>query len=344
MYNIHLNGDIIRCPDIAANKQQLQRTRDKLGICEFGVIEDDCKTWQVHVWKNVQMRLNTRCTLCKQFKEYKNFIGSLSMKKYLCPKAQERYNNSTKEKQYKIDNQTYRKLSSAGHYLVKTSKHKTLFLTLTFPKWKKGFNPKENENKLNECFSKFVENLRKNYNSDGYIAVRENGEKNHRYHFHIAISLPFYPFWRINNAWNSAISDICESSSNSVSSRKGKVVLKNPASAVRYICKYISKSKGQASKTRIVFCSNNLFRQPVAVRNYENVLYNKTGFMHMENLLLTYKSLKITKLNDYCTAFRVDNYQEFDKFCKEALYPLFYLGQEFDSYLYSYPSKKPPGS
>lgn len=257
----------------------------------------------------------------------------------------ERYSNSLKGKRFRIDNNNYRKISSAAHHLVKSSKYKSLFLLLSFPPWIPGFNPYKNENTLNECFSKFVENLRTNYDCQGYIAVRELGKDTRRYHYHFVCSIPFVPFPILNSAWCSAISDICETSRNAVMSEaENRIIqkLNSPARAVRYICKYISKSKNQFSKTRLLFMSNNLIKKPVPIRGEEWKLYEKTGIYDIQNYLLKFKSVTVTKLNDYCSAFRINNNDDFDKICEEVIYPMFYQDPVKQIDLYSFPDKSPP--
>jgi hypothetical protein len=341
MINIHLNGDIIRCPDIAVIKERLQKSRDKLLICQFNKTQYNCPQWNNYCRENHSdnnhIRLTKKCDLCNKFETIKG------KRIYKCDKAQERSDNANKIKHFRIDNQMYRKVASAGHYLMKISKSKSLFLSLTFPPWKAGFNPYKNENVLNNCFSKFVENLHNNYGCEGYIAVRELGKENRRYHYHFLCSIPFHSFIDLNNAWNAAISDICEYSGCALSSkRENRLINKNnPAAAVRYLCKYISKSKNQSSKTRIVFISNNLFRKPVTIRNHEYMLENKIGVIDIETYLLSYKSLSVTKLNDYCTAFRINENTDFDRICTELIYPIFNLDEKKSIDLYAYPDKPP---
>lgn len=341
MINVHFNGDIIRCPDIAAIYQHNEKLRDDKFICPFGVHQFYCRTWLLYCRKNsksIHTRLSVHCPLHKKIK-----INGKDL--YICRKARERANNGKKQKHFRIDNNNYRKIASAAHHLVKTSPYKSLFLLLTFPPWKSGFNPYKNENVLNECFSRFMDNLRQNYNCAGYLAARELGDVTRRYHYHLVCSIPFVPFADLNRSWCAAISDICETSQNALMSRKENRIiqrLNSPSRAVRYICKYISKCKNQASKSRILFMSNNLLKKPMPVRNEENKLYDHTGIMDVQTYLMRFKSLKVTKLNDYCTAFRIDSNEEFDQVCQELIYPLFYIQDQKPIDLYSYPDKGPP--
>jgi hypothetical protein len=184
MINVHLNGDIVRCPDIAAIQLRATEIRDSHRICKYNYHEDTCEAWQQSLknWQNVKEFNN--CGRC-------HLAGSI-----VCPGHIDRADKGTREKKFKIDNTVYRKLSSTAHYLVKESDNKVLFITLTFPNFKK----KVSYNEINNYFSKFVENLRRRYNCGGYIAVREFGKKTHRVHFHLLLSIPFIPFNVLNDS------------------------------------------------------------------------------------------------------------------------------------------------
>jgi len=318
MINLHLNGDIIRCPNINEIKRREAERKDLHNICIYNVHEDSCSTWQNSLknWQNVkQFNCAGRCKLS----------GS-----DMCPGHQARKTTGNKEKSFRIDNVNYRKLSSAAHYLVKKSQYKTLFITLTFPKFKKQYNEKQ----LNECFSRFIENLRQNYNCTGYVAVRERSKLNtHRYHYHLLCSIPFVPFANLNSAWCSAISDICYHSKRAVTSDKKTLFISNPGRALRYVCKYFSKSKGQASKSRIIFISNNLVKKPVHFDNQNCEYYT------INDLLNSFKSVSQRETSDYTTAYRINDAKEFDVFCENVLYKFFNLPRSVPIDLYSYPLK-----
>lgn len=305
MINIHLNGDIVRCPDMREIQARAAEVRDLHRICKYNIHESSCQAWQIAV------RTHKYCGRCC-------LAGCDS-----CPGHQIRTKLGKKEKQFKIDNQVYRKISSAAHYLVKESNNKVLFLTLTFPKFKK----KVTYNETNKCFSKFVENLRTNYDCQGYIAVREFGEKSHRVHYHLLCSIPFIPFPVLNNAWCNAIKDISSYSKNALQTDPKTVFIKNPVRALRYVCKYFAKAKGQAHKSRLVFISNNIIQQPREFPrdiNFRDVLINY-GFT-------------VTQTSDYTTLFRVNDPYEFNQFCKAFLYPFFELSDKKPGQLYAFPS------
>jgi hypothetical protein len=301
--NIHLNGDIVRCPDIAAIHKRAAEIRDQHGICKYNFHENQCSTWLIAVRTH---KYSGRCI----------FAGCPD-----CPGHKFHTKTGKKEKTFKIDDQVYRKVSSAGHYLIKKSKPKTLFLCLTFPEFKK----KVSDDEINKRFSKYVENLRKNYDCGGYIAVREYGEEKGRIHFHLLLSISFVDFRILNDAWCHSIKDICHYSKNALTSDPETRFIYNPVTALRYVCKYISKAKGQVSTSRLVFISNNIIQKA----------FQYTG--NVRDFLTGYKSITFRQTSDYTTAFRINDANEFYLFCKKFLYPLFELSDEKPEYLYVFP-------
>lgn len=295
MLNIHLNGDIVRCPDLSAIKKRIFEQNYAKRICKYNIHEDSCQAWQnsLRSWQNVKN--NADCGRCL-------LAGSM-----LCPGHLKQKETGQQEKSFKIDNTQYRKISSAAHDLVKTSKYKTLFLTLTFP----SFKIEPDEQQINQCFSKFVENIRKNYNCTGYIAVREFGGNTNRVHFHIICGLPYTKFDALNNAWCSAISEFCNYSKNAVRTTKETLFIRNPIRALRYVCKYFSKARGSVSKTKLIFMSNNLIKKPIQV----------TG--SIQDILEGYKGIYINRTSDYTTCFRITNPEELSRFCHNFLYDAF---------------------
>jgi len=309
MINIHLNGDIVRCPDIAAIQKRLIEIKDIHRICKYNFHEDSCSIWQDSLinWQNIKHNgCAGRCMLS----------GTM-----VCPGHIIQTEKGKKEKSFKIDSSKYREMCSSGIYLWKETDSKTLFITLTFPKFKK----KITDNEINRYFSKFVENLRKNYNCGGYIAVRERGEKNNRIHFHLLLAIPFVPFNVLNDSWCNCIKDICVYSKNAVTTDKKTLFIRNPVRAIKYVCKYFAKTKGQVSKSRMVFISNNIIQK--AFKYYGNVMYFLTG----------YKSIEIVQTSDYSTLYRIMDAYQFGLFFNKFLCPLFELSDK-KTELYSFPS------
>lgn len=305
MLNLHLNGDIVRCPDIIQIKKRISEQNNITGHCRYGMKEDNCQVWQssLKAWtnpkkyKNISTYYQKICDLNRC-----PFAGS-----DICPGNIKHKSLGSLQKSFKIDTVIYRKLASATHDLIKTSEFKTLFVTLTFPK----FKIKPNEKHINKAFSKFVENLRETYNCTGYIAVRERGGNNNRYHFHLICSIPFVKFNILNDAWYHSISDICHYSKNALRTTKKSLYIRNPVTALRYVCKYFSKCRGQTSKTRLVFMSNNLIKKPIPIPG------------EIKEILKGYKGVYINQTSDYTTCYRITNPSEFHRFCKNFLYDAF---------------------
>jgi hypothetical protein len=328
LYSVHLNGELIRHPDGRANYAVTLQNRERLCICRFGIREPDCETFNNWQLERPHERLNCRCPLAEEYKIVQEPHTTPYRDHFICKRAEKRYIDTIKPKQYCISSEVYRKLAAAAHYLIKTSLNKTLFLTLTFPKFK---HYEITEEQANKCFSKFMENIRKSkkYRAEGYIAVRERGGKNDRLHYHLVVSIKFVSFIDLNRAWCRAISDYCEFSKNAIQSDGSNRVLKSPSRAIRYICKYISKSKNLKSWTRLYFVSNNLLsseqvnEETGEVRRISNIKRDlpRKG-VDIVSLLRQYKGLEI-KTFEYVTTFKVTDPREFNKFCFLYLYPLF---------------------
>jgi hypothetical protein len=322
MINIHLNGDIVRCPDIASILASDREIKDSHNICRYNVKELDCEVWKqsITAWQKFN-DIKPRCMLsgCDH-----------------CPGHQKQTLLGKSKKSYKVDNSTYRKCASTGMYLYNESKSKTLFLTLTFPEFKKNeynhlliLTEQERNtclNEVNKCFSKFVENIRKNYGCEGYVAVREFGSTTNRVHFHLLCAIPFVPFNKLNSAWCAAISDLSIYSKNAVTSDpESRIIKHNPARAIHYICKYFSKAKGQRSGTRLIFISNNILQGP------------KNMDAPLESLLDSFKFDYMKQTSDYTTCYRITDNSEFNRFCDKFLYPFFELSSKKSQTLYSFP-------
>jgi len=292
MVNVHLNGDIVRCPDIAEIHKKAAELRDKHRICKYNIHENTCPVWLIAV------RSHKHCGRC---------CLACSAE---CPGHKIRKKTGNMKKQYKIDNATYRKIASASHYMVKESKYKTLFITLTFPQFKKR---KYNESEINKSFSRFAHNLHEIYGVKYYIAVKELCPTSGRPHFHMLLSIKFTDFNILNGAWCAAISNICYASKNALRTEKNKIIIRSPDRAMRYACKYFAKCRGSRSNTRIVFLSMPLILKP------------KNEVISVETILKGYKSIYICQSSDYTTTFRITDQKEFRRFCTLYLYALFEL-------------------
>jgi len=325
MLNVHLNGDIISCPDTLTIKQRLQEERDAARKCKYGEIELLCPAWQNYV--NNQPEI-------KRFSEFGRCFMCVSP---LCPHNQFRRDIGNMKKNYSITPQTYRRLSSASHFMLKEYKNKNLFLTLTFPPFIKHLSL----NEANKLFSKFVHNLRENRGLSAYVAVREHGTKNNRLHFHLLCNMPYVDFRWLNDYWCDIISDYCKHSPNAVQTDSKTRFISNPVRAMRYVCKYFSKAIGIKSESRVFFISNNLLS-----KKYETgIIDRNTGEIEEKRKSTIQVSLRRgaryydmksyidrnhdlfeeKQTSDFTTRYRIKDEKEFQKFCNIFLYPLFDL-------------------
>lgn len=135
-----------------------------------------------------------------------------------------------KQKKFIIDKKIVRSTIIRQFNLKKNT---IKFVTLTFPQ--------DVENKFaNECFSKFIENLKENYKLQSYIAIKEL-TKIGRPHFHIFLDMPYINYSRINRAWCFTFFPIIPYSKNAVTTRKGKSIIRNIKRCVHYASKYVTK-------------------------------------------------------------------------------------------------------
>lgn len=168
--------------------------------------------------------------------------------------------NGLKKKTYMIDRAQYRTIASSAVNLWESRQNRVTFFTLTFP-----FNA--DEQTANECFSKFMDNLKLNYGLENYIATKERGEKGveHKIHYHCLFDLPFIPIADLNKAWNKTFRAYHSGSPNSVrlpDARSGGAVVQSQARCVKYICKYISKSLDVVFTKPCYFISRQVLSKP----------------------------------------------------------------------------------
>ena len=145
-----------------------------------------------------------------------------------------------------------------------------MFCTLTFP-------GKVSQKYANECFSKFVENLTKNYKLNSYVSVKEN-HKSGNPHFHCLFDIPFVNFSTLNKSWNSTFSDRLHYSRNAFTTGKRRFAA-DVRQVASYITKYITKSesKDQLIETRLYFISENVLSRPELI-DENTLIYLTTKF------------------------------------------------------------------
>lgn len=163
--------------------------------------------------------------------------------------------NGLKEKTYCIDWSIYRELVSSTVNLFDRKKNEVIFLTLTFP-------IDIDEKTANVCLSTYLDNLKKTYKLNAYVGVKELTKKN-RPHFHLLCDIPYQDINRLNRSWCNSIysctSDPAAYSRNAVRlpSKKNRSVVRDIGAIVRYLAKYIGKSRGVYA-ARCYFVSRNV--------------------------------------------------------------------------------------
>jgi len=309
MVTVHYNGSLIVSPDMAQVQKQKEiryRAQDK---CKYGRKCHECPVY-VKYYIDHPVAVNVKI----------EFICCLGTSP-LCPFHVQNIENGKKEKRYSMTNRHYVEIADRVAYMKENAKNKMLFLTLTLPPFKKNINPKNVEYEINKFFSKFIENLSKNYGLNHYLAVREGNGVTKRYHYHLIAVLPFTDFRKLNSAWCNAISNICETSKNALTTDREARFIKSTSSAVRYICKYISKARGQKSKTRIIFCDRETAQAEIKhkIDYSEHLQTNEV----IKSLVGRYKSVVTYQLNDYVTRVTIRDRKELDDFIHNTVRYLF---------------------
>lgn len=284
MVTLHHSGDIVTHPDHAANFRARMDKYDRQNMCRYGVKISLCEDYI-----NAENLRIARQSKPEAIRFNKCTYGNCGV----CPRYIQQKQYGETPKQFSITNAHYRRIADQAAYMKETQKYKLLFITLTFGKFKKnGITDKQ----ANECFSKFMENLSANYGRGNYIAVKEHGDENNRVHFHLIIDMPFIDFRVLNRAWCAATSDYCDYSANALTTDREARFIKSTVSAVKYICKYISKCRGQRSDSRIIFTSRELSQAEL-----------KTDFSGNDftEILKQYRSIQVYKCNDYTWRYSI---------------------------------------
>jgi hypothetical protein len=197
-----------------------------------------------------------------------------------------------KQKHFYLNPTIRRQIRCAALRQYQMRKYKILFCTLTFPE-------KISEKQANECFSKYVENLKLNYNLNSYVAVRENQNKKGGYHlhYHCLFDIPFTDFKKLNSAWCNTFRGHARFSVNAFTTGRNKFAT-DIRQVSAYISKYMAKSEykkpgdfkqGEENKliapeSRIFFVSDNVNCSPAKVPEvYIHYLMAKKAFTRFES-------------------------------------------------------------
>jgi hypothetical protein len=376
MISVHFNGEIVRHKNMRIIAARTNDKYSKEERCKYGLHYLRCSTWLLDNLKDYHKEQDLRKN--NKLPKIEVYTACKSSGCSSCPEFRKRKKQGNKKKEFTIDWSKYRQLASAAHYLIKESENKVLFLTLTFPDWKRRapyphqiYKSREGliaNHKLTKSFYydeisnikivNFLENMRENYKCSGYIVVKEYGETTKRVHFHLIISLPFIDFRLLNDIWVNSIADICFYSSCALRHKPGTpTIIRNPARAIRYVCKYIGKSYGIKSDTRVIFISRNLLSSKVP-RKYTTFNYKENKFeecIKYERVSNIVKSIQEKEYNhvdylkrfksiyintfEHVTVFKITDRREFNKLCSEFLYPLFECTIKPAEFYYSNPDK-----
>ena len=179
-----------------------------------------------------------------------------------------------KPKKYSLGTLHRRRISSS---IAKACKNKPagcniLFLTLTFPRPASGYMMTERE--ANVCWSKFAENLKKNYQLAGYVCVKEL-HKSGIPHFHCILIMPFQPIQNINGAWCHTFSKFLPFSSCAVRSGPSGMKVRSIRRAVQYVSKYVSK----AGQEKTVYEERCLFIDHLSLDKGSNITPEMFDFL-----------------------------------------------------------------
>lgn len=211
--------------------------------------------------------------------------------------------NGKKQKYYEIDKAEYRKIASSAVNLWEQRKYKVTFFTLTFP-----FDVSETV--ANECYSKFMDNLKANYELNNYISTKERGETGRGYiHYHCLFDIAFNDITKINKAWCNTFRAFAPYSGCAVRlppKRNGGAVVRTQERCVKYLAKYVAKSIGVKFEKPCVFISRSVLSRPQEISQ-------QTLFMLQDSCY------KKEFANEYVTVLQL--YE--DKECKkQAFFPV----------------------
>ena len=180
--------------------------------------------------------------------------------------------NGKRNKKYRIDTRIYRKIVSSAVNLYRNKVNNIVFLTLTFPQY-------ITEKDANICFSKFMDNLRTNYDVENYVAVKEFTQKGVP-HYHLLIDYPFVDIRRLNSAWCNTFPINIPGSKNAIRLPKdNRAIVKDLYRCIKYICKYFNKCRESEYTSRCHFISHEICSRPIEI-DYEIA----------EKLINTYKN------------------------------------------------------
>lgn len=165
--------------------------------------------------------------------------------------------NGKRRKYYQMDYTAYRKLASSCVNMFAAKRNNPVFFTFTIPK---GVIT---EQQANQCFSKLLENLTKNYNLNAYVWTKEIGSGNN-IHYHTIFDIPFSDLNRIKLAWFHSYRHLDSrfSNNNLRLPLEQKATINSLDKCLRYICKYATKARRREYEARCYGISRNIQSKP----------------------------------------------------------------------------------
>jgi hypothetical protein len=301
---LHYNNSLIVHPDTRRSFEVKLENNLKLGRCRFGINCHECKNfvqYELDLQKLSGKPRKIVATDCQLFKHK-------DLKPY-CPGRRRQKECGTMLKTFGIDFQTYNQIADRTAYMYHNRSNKLIFIVLSLPTLKKSING----NQLNEAFSRFIENLRNNYRLRHYLCVREGNGLDARYHYHCILDIRYTSFIKLNAAWNSVLSDFCDFSKCAFRTKKKSYFIKDIAGAISYISKYVSKSIGERSDSRVFFCD----------RETANAYVKQRFDTDIDDLKTDFKTIRRKILNDYVCRYTFQSKKEQNLFFHSVVKILF---------------------
>jgi len=167
-------------------------------------------------------------------------------------------NNGGTKKYKRNKTKIYSSVSRQYHNRV----NKIVFITFTNP-------ADEIYRDLKECnirFSRFLENLRKNYKLHSYLWVAER-QKNEVVHYHTFFDIPKFDIIAMRRAYNQSMQ---HDSTNCLRlpPNKKNTFLHNYSEACTYVTKYVTKEK-TTELHRVFGCSQNITSKPITINAHD---------------------------------------------------------------------------
>lgn len=151
-------------------------------------------------------------------------------------------------------NRDKRKVQDICYWLLKNSKYRPLIGVNTLPV-SVGVGSKYSETFISESLSRFWENLRKNYDVQNYVWVREYQPESGRTHFHWVADSPYFDIVKVSKYWSGLFGSDAVNSIRLGTNPKfppRKFFLDSPKMA-RYLGKYLGKGLQDSSSNLKMF-------------------------------------------------------------------------------------------